>query len=70
MLRRSFLLTDIVRYANDGGSIVKAYKTNDPVEVTGINTFSQLAGSGESIAAKNGATTYGPGRSADGSCTD
>ena len=42
--QKEFLLTDIVRYANDGGSIVKAYKTNDPVEVTGINTFSQLAG--------------------------
>ena len=41
--QKEFLLTDIVRYANDGGSIVKAYKTNDPVEVTGINTFTQLA---------------------------
>jgi bifunctional UDP-N-acetylglucosamine pyrophosphorylase/glucosamine-1-phosphate N-acetyltransferase len=42
--QKEFLLTDIVRYANNEGSIVKAYKTDDPVEVTGINTFSQLAG--------------------------
>ena len=41
--QKEFLLTDIVRHANNEGSIVKAYKTDDPVEVTGINTFSQLA---------------------------
>ena len=41
--QKEFLLTDIVRYANNEGSIVKAYKTDDPVEVTGINTFTQLA---------------------------
>jgi len=42
--QKEFLLTDIVRHANSEGSIVKAYKTDDPLEVTGINTFSQLAG--------------------------
>lgn len=42
--QKEFLLTDIVRYANDGASTVRAYKTDDPVEVTGINTFTQLAG--------------------------
>jgi bifunctional UDP-N-acetylglucosamine pyrophosphorylase/glucosamine-1-phosphate N-acetyltransferase len=41
--QKEFLLTDIVRYANNEGSVVKAYKTDDPVEVTGINTFTQLA---------------------------
>ena len=41
--QKEFLLTDVVRYANNEGSIVKAYKTDDPVEVTGINTFTQLA---------------------------
>lgn len=42
--QKEFLLTDIVRHANDGASTVRAYKTDDPVEVTGINTFTQLAG--------------------------
>ena len=41
--QQEFLLTDIVRFANHEGSIVKAYKTDDAVEVAGINTFSQLA---------------------------
>jgi bifunctional UDP-N-acetylglucosamine pyrophosphorylase/glucosamine-1-phosphate N-acetyltransferase len=41
--QKEFLLTDIVRYANNEGSVVKAYKTDDAVEVTGINTFTQLA---------------------------
>ena len=42
--QNEFLLTDIVRHANHEASSVKAYKTDDPVEVTGINTFTQLAG--------------------------
>ena len=41
--QKEFLLTDIVRYANEEGSIVKACKTTDLFEVTGVNTFSQLA---------------------------
>jgi len=38
-----YLLTDIVEHANAGGKKVSGWKVKDPVEVTGINTFAQLA---------------------------
>ncbi|MDA0977073.1 MAG: bifunctional UDP-N-acetylglucosamine diphosphorylase/glucosamine-1-phosphate N-acetyltransferase GlmU [Proteobacteria bacterium] len=38
-----YLLTDIVQLANQSGASVSAHKSHDPVEVTGINTFAQLA---------------------------
>ena len=41
--QQEYLLTDIVEHANRGGATVSAFKTDDPVEVTGVNTFAQLA---------------------------
>ena len=40
--QQEFLLTDIVAHANSDGVRVAAIKSPDPLEVTGINTFSQL----------------------------
>jgi bifunctional UDP-N-acetylglucosamine pyrophosphorylase / glucosamine-1-phosphate N-acetyltransferase len=59
--QKEFLLTDIVRYANSEGSIVKAYKTDDPFEVTGINTFSQLAGLERALQHKTAQQLMGRG---------
>ena len=41
--QQEYLLTDIVSIAVAEGAKVDACKANDPMEVTGINTFSQLA---------------------------
>lgn len=41
--QQEYLLTDIVEHANAAGCLVSAIKAKDPVEVTGINTFEQLA---------------------------
>lgn len=41
--QKEYLLTDIVGHANDEGSRVLAFKVEDPTEVSGINTFAQLA---------------------------
>jgi bifunctional UDP-N-acetylglucosamine pyrophosphorylase/glucosamine-1-phosphate N-acetyltransferase len=38
-----YLLTDIVEHANAADCSVSAIKAADPIEVTGINTFSQLS---------------------------
>ncbi len=40
--QKEYLLTDIVEIASRSGNSVTTYKTPDPLEVTGINTFSQL----------------------------
>lgn len=42
-VQKEYLLTDIVEHANAEGALVVAHKSQDPVEVTGINTFTQLA---------------------------
>ena len=41
--QHEYLLTDIVQHANQAGAVVGACLTNDPLEVMGVNTFSQLA---------------------------
>lgn len=41
--QREYLLTDIVAIAANAGCKVSAYKTSEVTEVTGINTFEQLA---------------------------
>lgn len=42
-VQKEYLLTDIVKLANTAGKRVSGFKTDDPLEVTGINTFTQLA---------------------------
>ena len=41
--QQEYLLTDIVRHATTGGSPVTACLTENPLEVTGVNTYVQLA---------------------------
>jgi len=41
--QQEYLLTDIVEHGNADGAKVSAVKVDDPMEVTGINTFGQLA---------------------------
>ena len=41
--QQEYLLTDIVRHATTGGSPVTACLTEYPLEVTGVNTYVQLA---------------------------
>ena len=41
--QQEYLLTDIVRHATTGGSLVTACLTENPLEVTGVNTYVQLA---------------------------
>lgn len=41
--QQEYLLTDIVAIAASAGCVVSAYKTSEVTEVTGINTFEQLA---------------------------
>ena len=41
--QQEYLLTDIVLHANDEGRQVSAFKVGDPTEVSGVNTFAQLA---------------------------
>ena len=41
--QQEYLLTDIVSIAANAGCEVSAYKTSEVMEVTGINTFEQLA---------------------------
>ena len=41
--QKELLLTDIVSHANASGFEVHAYKADDLVEVSGINTYTQLA---------------------------
>lgn len=41
--QHEYLLTDIVEHANAEGASVTAVKADDPMEVTGVNTFAQLA---------------------------
>ncbi|MBO6557532.1 MAG: bifunctional UDP-N-acetylglucosamine diphosphorylase/glucosamine-1-phosphate N-acetyltransferase GlmU [Pseudomonadales bacterium] len=41
--QQEYLLTDIVEHGNTDRAKVTAIKVDDPIEVTGINTFGQLA---------------------------
>ena len=41
--QQEYLLTDIVEHGNTDKARVTAIKVDDPIEVTGINTFEQLA---------------------------
>ena len=41
--QREFLLTDIVAHANADGVDVQVHKTDDQIEVAGVNTYEQLA---------------------------
>lgn len=41
--QQEYLLTDIVEHGNTDNAKVTAVKVSDPIEVTGINTFGQLA---------------------------
>ena len=47
-----YLLTDIVEHANADGKKVSGWKVEDPFEVTGINTFVQLAGLERALQSK------------------
>lgn len=38
-----YLLTDLVEIANQDGASVRCHATEDPIEVTGVNTFTQLS---------------------------
>ena len=42
--QQELLLTDIVKHANASSATVSAHLTRNVIEVTGVNTFSQLAG--------------------------
>lgn len=41
--QQEYLLTDIVKHANEASAKVAGYIADDPIEVTGVNTFTQLA---------------------------
>ena len=47
-----YLLTDIVEHANADSKTVSGWKVEDPFEVTGINTFAQLAGLERALQSK------------------
>lgn len=51
--QQEYLLTDIVEHGNTDNAMVTAVKVSDPLEVTGINTFSQLAALERALQMKN-----------------
>jgi bifunctional UDP-N-acetylglucosamine pyrophosphorylase/glucosamine-1-phosphate N-acetyltransferase len=59
--QKEYLLTDIIEHANQADFRVGAYKSEDPVEVTGINTFAQLAALERALQNRNAETLMNEG---------
>lgn len=59
--QKEYLLTDIVAMANGDNCRVKAFKSNDPVEVTGVNTYAQLAALERKLQQQQAQTLMGEG---------